>query len=137
VYGSYNGAAMIGSQFNASSLGAGTYTASYVYTDANSCANAAEATIIVTECTGIINTSNISTSISIYPNPAKDILVVSSGAAASKVSIHDALGRTLIVQNLNSVEEKINLSDIPSGIYLISIQTDYGKLIKTIKFVKE
>lgn len=134
--GSYTGAGMSGSVFHANS-GAGTYTVSYSYTDANSCSNTADATLIVQECTGITTNHSSTTSVLIYPNPAKDYLMVNSGVENTKINVRDALGRLLFVKDLSSGEEKIKLDTLSRGIYMISILDSSDRSIKTMKLIKE
>ncbi|PBQ31322.1 hypothetical protein CNR22_05945 [Sphingobacteriaceae bacterium] len=135
--GIYTGSGMNGNVFSASALGAGTYSVSYVYTDAGStCSNVAETSLIVEECTGIAKT-NPASSVSIYPNPAKDNLVVNSGIANASVAIADATGRLVLIKTLNSSEEKIKLDTISNGMYIISVLDGSGKTIKTMKLIKE
>ncbi len=61
--------------------------------------------------------------ITVYPNPAKDRVIV-EGIEAAEVQVYNALGQLVkIVQNAN----EINVSDLMEGIYLLRITTADGK----------
>jgi len=134
--GVYSGALVSGNIVNASNAGPGSHTVTYTYTDNNSCSNAAVATLIVEECTGISVVNAAANSISIYPNPAKDNLVVSSNIGNGKIIISDASGRVVLVKDINAAEEHIQLNGISNGMYLISVQDASGNSIKTSKLIK-
>jgi len=73
-------------------------------------------------------------SISIYPNPAKDVLLVESSAIAiDKLKIYDLSGR-LVLENEN-VEHQISVSELQQGTYILEIKTSHGLLKK--KLVKK
>jgi len=73
-------------------------------------------------------------SISIYPNPVKDLLQFeSSGLAIDRLKIYDLRGRLVIEKE--SIENQINISQLQHGIYILEIETFVGVLKK--KLVKE
>ena len=62
-------------------------------------------------------------SVSLYPNPASDIVRV-KGATATEVKIYNSLGQLVkTVENTN----EINLAGLPKGIYLLRITDAEGK----------
>lgn len=70
--------------------------------------------------------------ISIYPNPASDhINIVSINHQIQKVAIFDLTGKQMI----SDTKEKINVSKLPSGVYVLSVKTKEG--IKNFKFIKQ
>lgn len=69
--------------------------------------------------------------ISIFPNPAKDVLNFSE--AFSNIKISDASGK-LIIQNLKP-EKSLNISKLTKGVYFVSAVTKSGKTVN-LKFVK-
>lgn len=70
-------------------------------------------------------------SIKIYPNPAKDFITITSEKALKSIEIYDALGRLIKTNSSN----KINVSQLSKGNYLLKIKTDSGEVIE--KFIKE
>jgi Secretion system C-terminal sorting domain len=72
-----------------------------------------------------------------YPNPAKDLVTISSSENINinSVSIADINGRTVKSVELNNVSEtQINVSDLTSGVYFMNIYAADGKAVK--KFIK-
>ena len=76
-------------------------------------------------------------SVSLYPNPAKDLLTIESGLeGCSGIKVCNVLGEvfyatnTLFTDNFN-----INISKWPSGIYLVKVLS--GNEQQTIKFIKD
>ena len=62
-------------------------------------------------------------SVSLYPNPANDIVRV-EGATATEVKIYNSLGQLVkTVENTN----EINVAGLPEGIYLLRITDGEGK----------
>ncbi|WP_317898518.1 M4 family metallopeptidase [Aurantibacillus circumpalustris] len=133
--GAYIGNTVTGSMFSASN-GAGTYSVSYKYTDAYSCSSTVESTLIVEECTSVSNSVLSSSSVQIYPSPVQDNLMIKGVNVYSKLIICDALGRVTLTKELYNSEEKINIADFVNGIYVLSIQDETGKTIKTSKIIK-
>lgn len=77
------------------------------------------------------NTSNLR----IYPNPVTDILTISASESISKITISNLLGQKIISKVSLSSEEKIDVSSLVNGLYLV--QTTIGNLTKTTKFLKQ
>lgn len=91
----------------------------------------------------IVISTNLSTndflasSISVYPNPTKNLVNVSNttNAVVKNISIVDLNGRTVRSLDVNATETQVNISELASGIYMMNVNTDQGSVIK--KIVKE
>ncbi|WP_294323066.1 T9SS type A sorting domain-containing protein [uncultured Chryseobacterium sp.] len=70
--------------------------------------------------------------VQIYPNPATDHLTVKSASKISKVEIFDMSGKN-VGSGLSG--DKVDVSALTSGTYLINIETKEGKTSK--KFIKK
>ncbi len=72
----------------------------------------------------------------VYPNPTKDILNLSTTTTSiNAVEMTDLNGRMVKSFNLNGLSQvALNVSDLQSGMYFISVQTDLG--VGSAKFVK-
>lgn len=68
----------------------------------------------------------------LYPNPVPNILTISK-ETIEKVTITDLTGKKVFTQNNSN---KIDISDLQKGIYLVTIETNDGK-IETQKIIKE
>ena len=69
--------------------------------------------------------------ISIYPNPASELINISvlEGVEVHSISLYSALGQQILsVKGLNSIDVSI----LPSGVYYMTIETNQGKVNKTL-----
>ncbi|MGC4040843.1 MAG: T9SS type A sorting domain-containing protein [Flavobacterium sp.] len=74
-------------------------------------------------------------SIKIYPNPVKDILIIRAPIASAKIEISNLLGqKILMLSNLTS-EASINVSFLEKGSYIVNIIT--GNSTKEFKLIKQ
>lgn len=91
--------------------------------------------VIVNSCLVLnVNESNINHTISIYPNPAKNLLLIQTSADYSLIesSIFDVTGKLIMSDNYPT---SIDVSELNSGIYFIKVTTDKGEFKQ--KFIKE
>ncbi|TDX82597.1 putative secreted protein (Por secretion system target) [Epilithonimonas xixisoli] len=69
--------------------------------------------------------------VALYPNPAKDIVVLQSSKAISEVKIYNVAGS--LVKSISKVSDnKINVADLPAGVYVVKIN-DAAEGVKLIK----
>ncbi|MEP7170926.1 MAG: T9SS type A sorting domain-containing protein, partial [Bacteroidota bacterium] len=75
----------------------------------------------------------------IYPNPVKDFLVVSSNSGINEkinMTITDVLGKKVFQTQLSiNNQSKVSLKDFSNGIYFAELSTGKEKIVK--KFLKE
>lgn len=79
----------------------------------------------------ILNTDSFSIlGFKVYPNPTTQVLTIESATPLSKVNIYNILGAKLmeVVQNVN----EISTVNLPSGLLLVEIETEKGKVIEKI-----
>ena len=71
-----------------------------------------------------------------YPNPvSKDLKITNlTGINLEQATIYDMLGNSIITFNLNEAvtEQKLDLSKLNSGVYLVVVQTVEGSFVKQI-----
>lgn len=78
--------------------------------------------------TGITKPEN-NLSVSLYPNPVKDVLHINSAKTISGISIIDATGRTICFADSNT----INMDNLAGGIYIVNIMfDDNSSIVKKI-----
>lgn len=72
----------------------------------------------------------------IYPNPSTEYVEIEGldQLSRSKITIYNTSGKS-VFQDENLQSNRINVSSLNSGIYLMSIQSD--NFIQTIKFIKK
>ena len=104
-------------------------------------------TATATDWTGITGTADIAISnqtvgiadvsadnkLEVYPNPATDQLRIKMNANLAQVSIYSVTGQ--LVKSVNYSGETIDISTIPSGLYIIKVSNN--EEIKTATFIKE
>jgi hypothetical protein len=85
---------------------------------------------------GISHTKNISAELTLYPNPAKNIINFNSTefSGIKTIIIYNNIGEIVFRDNEIN-DNEIDISGLPKGIYLI--QFDFGDNIITKKFTKQ
>lgn len=69
---------------------------------------------------------------SLYPNPANEQVTIQSTLPASEfpgtMILHSLTGQEIMRKEMKAANETISVSDLPAGIYLLSLQTKHGKV---------
>lgn len=89
-------------------------------------------------CLSGITEENLANSISVFPNPAVDNLVIetSNQEKVTAVKVYDVLGKMLMNNTVNDTERlELNVSELEKGIYYMEITTASGVAVK--KFNKQ
>ena len=76
----------------------------------------------------------LSASVDIYPNPAKDEIRISSEEMIEEVSIYNINGQQTTVnrQQTSSTEMTISIGNLNSGVYFIKLRTEKGESVRRI-----
>jgi len=85
--------------------------------------------------TSVLGTNDYLTSkFSVYPNPANNVVNFSNdvNAVVSTVAMADLNGRVVKSTTVNATEGNISISDLATGIYMMTITTDQGVAVKKI-----
>lgn len=75
----------------------------------------------------------------VYPNPFKDIVTISSNSTVQKAIVTDILGKKIKTLNNNGSHDglkEVNLETLSKGVYFLILESDSGQK-KTVKLVKE
>lgn len=81
------------------------------------------------------------TDFGIYPNPAQNFVTIAIETSGNDenytIRVTDVTGRTVAFNNINAASRseilsEINLSDVPAGIYLVTVETNGSKMTKKI-----
>lgn len=102
-----------------------------IYFDYNHPINTDEARTVVENLLGGQDFT-IDKSISIYPNPASDILNIKADNTIKSILLYDLQGRLLMTSLHNATETYLNITDKSSGIYLIKVISESGSKIEKI-----
>jgi len=96
--------------------------------------NPASSTVVFTRTVVVtsLNNNELSQSIQIYPNPAKDKISVQSNHIniIQSIQILDTKG-VEIARSSENVQE-INLTSVPKGLYLVLVKTSEGNAVKKL-----
>jgi hypothetical protein len=69
-----------------------------------------------------------------YPNPVTDILNLSYSEMLTNVEVFNMIGQQVVSKKLNSNTGQIDMSQLPSGTYVIKVSSDdTSKVFKVIK----
>ncbi|SIQ09851.1 Por secretion system C-terminal sorting domain-containing protein [Chryseobacterium sp. RU37D] len=74
--------------------------------------------------------------VKVFPNPASDIVYISSKKRISEVSVFDLSGKQIHYVKLDNTEAVIPVNHLPSGAYIIQIKNTDG-ILSTEKFIKK
>ncbi|MFN8438796.1 MAG: CARDB domain-containing protein [Cytophagales bacterium] len=119
-----------------SSLAAGTYyilsVADYfnVLTESNESNNAKSSKVKITIVTDVTDVT-LENNVSVYPNPSSGVVKISN-SLNSTLNVFDMNGTLVHSQNVS--QEKIDLSNLDSGVYMINLNSD-SNLIHSEKLV--
>lgn len=81
---------------------------------------------------GIAN-MNKASSLTIYPNPVNSRFTIVNGQELMKeLRIYDVVGKEVKRYEIQDTKAEINISDLPSGVYLVQVQTETAKITKRI-----
>jgi PKD repeat protein len=134
--GVYSGTGVVGTTFNTQAA-AGTYTATYSYTNVTTgCSRSVSTNIIVSVCTGVDEVSVLDGKITVFPNPNSGVFTIKANIEdAFDVNIYNNIGQLVKTKRSLKGDNEINLSEFARGIYnvVIKVNNDY----KTVKMVIE
>lgn len=97
--------------------------------------SAAQLALMFTKQEETVSTNDINihdSKLRVYPNPVKDILMVSGESKVNSITVYNLSGKKVIESNNTKF---ISFTRLPKGLYLVNIKTE--KETKTIKVIKK
>jgi hypothetical protein len=79
---------------------------------------------------------NASLEIALFPNPANDILNITSSETISEIEIVNVMGQVVRRIEVNADNAVCDVEDLTSGVYVVRIHTE-GAVVSQRKFIKE
>ena len=76
---------------------------------------------------------NTNNTISLYPNPAKEVLNISSSNNITKIEVYDMQGRNVVSNNNSS---NVNIAALGKGAYIVKVVQENGSVVAK-QFIKE
>ena len=83
---------------------------------------------------------NIAVELSVFPNPANDIINIVSSETISEIEIVNVMGQVVRRLEVNTDNAVCNVGDLTSGVYVVRIRTeqsDTSPRFSVRKFVKK
>ncbi len=68
--------------------------------------------------------------LSVYPNPATDILTVETEATGAVITLTDLTGRTLLTATATAGKTTLNIAHLSAGTYMVRVGNRVGKVVK-------
>jgi len=65
----------------------------------------------------------------LYPNPATNLVVVETNSIIDRIEIFDLTGKKVYSKFINSLNTTIDVTSFSKGIYLITVNNSYEKLV--------
>jgi len=98
--------------------------------------NGCESDYFEVTATMVVSTDKFSLkNLKVYPNPATDIVTVANNAVIDRVIVTNLLGQQVLSQDTNELVININLTNLSSGTYILSITSQGANA--TMKIVKQ
>ncbi|MCR5861341.1 T9SS type A sorting domain-containing protein [Flavobacterium sp. J372] len=69
------------------------------------------------------------------PNPVKDILQLSNGAAIDKVEVYNIVGQKVKSENVGKTDVSVDLNSLTNGVYIVKVTS--ANTQKSIKIIKQ
>jgi hypothetical protein len=76
----------------------------------------------------------LNSEVSIFPNPIIDFMTISANENINSIAVFNVLGQLVFEKKVNAKEEKIDLTALTSGNYIVKINSETSsKVLKIIK----
>jgi hypothetical protein len=110
---------------------AGTYSTCLKVTSASGCIDSTCKSITVIP--NALENINRAENLKLYPNPAKDYVVIENLKDRATVKIYNAIGQTVKEEIVSSSANKINVKELQAGLYFVAVKSNTAS--KTIRLV--
>ena len=88
---------------------------------------------------GVDEESALESMLSLFPNPTTEFITIQIDSAEIRnwnLSIYDQLGRLLVQSTINNNSEIIDVNDLPSGTYLLSLTHGEKHMVKRFEVIR-
>lgn len=83
-----------------------------------------------------MNAAEKGNKISLYPNPAKDMITIAAQSDIKEVVVRNLVGQTVMNVSVNGFEKSVDLSTVAAGNYFVTVKMANGQ-VSTQKLVKQ
>jgi hypothetical protein len=105
------------------------YNTDFPSSDGLFAANGASQVIDIIETATSVNDDLSVSHVTIYPNPANQVINIASGYDLRKVTLINYVGQTVFSQVVDGNDFQINVSGFVKGMYFVRIETTQGSVI--------
>jgi hypothetical protein len=130
----------IGTSGNAQAVISPTTNTTYtvIGTDGNGCSSSATISQSVTICTSVSEMAMSGIEVSVYPNPANQLLHldVANFNKGTQVIVYSSLGQIVLVAELMSNKSVLDVTKLEAGVYTLTLKNE-EKLTYPVKFIKQ
>ena len=109
-------------------LVADTYQLTFTATDASGNTDTCTQNLVIEEVLSVQDVS-LENAISIYPNPATDVIQVASKVALTNIEVYNINGQLVLT---NNPAEEINISKLSSGVYFVTLYSETNFITKKL-----
>ena len=88
---------------------------------------------IVPSALGTADFGNTNNTISLYPNPAQEVLNITSSNSITKIEVYDLLGKK-VASNINA--SVVNVATLGKGVYIVKVVQENGSVVAK-QFIKK
>jgi len=122
--------------WNISGLTSGDYIIRLTIWDSNNDSLSALRKVTIINTSTSINNNLIQDKYSVYPNPAKNHIIIENLEPDNKnlISVYNINGNLLLKKSVRNSRDVINISDLPKGLYFLEIKN--SKQCSCVKFIK-
>lgn len=128
-------------QIDLSSASTGVHYMKVLLTDASNSSSTKTTTFIVSKYNvGVPSINHTDDNVSLYPNPANDEvnLVYGADANVKTIAVYNLIGRVMTVYKpMNNNSARLNIENIPAGIYFVRLMDGQGNVVATRKFTRQ
>jgi hypothetical protein len=110
----------------------------YIVMATDVCGCSASDTIYILPPVGINDLNGISRNLKIYPNPTDHMIYIHLNLpdfTDIRLEFYDAAGRKIFIKEysgVNNINESLDISNLPAGMYWLKMQTEKGQVIRNI-----
>ena len=117
--------------------GAGTHEFHVTATNSNSCSSTDAVLVTISEITSVLELSFEDSDVKIFPVPAHSNVNIEFAEIYKNIHIYlyDIKGQLLTTKKIKSDLTKLNVSDLPQGVYLIKLINE--RKTETVRILKE
>ena len=113
----------------------GTGTVEIELQEVGNASNNVTATFTGTSQTTDLTAINVA-SVQVYPNPTTNFFMVKHANAIARVEVINLVGRTVRTFEYVDASDKLNVSDLPRGMYLVRMTNKNGQVMTTQRLSK-